>query len=332
MLSTFFQPCDIRLHLLQNVIFVRPPPPAAPAGAAFTPPSSEDELVRGLVEVRVPSDRHIGGLKVRLKGMEMVGILDTSSHIPVGFDERVIMDKTLDIGIRRCQHKPHSHGVHGRSSRAPSRSTSRAPSRAPSQPPSRAPSQPPSRASSPSRRGSGGSDEEPKPDGEARGRTPSRDASLASGLAGALAAAMRGRSSSRTTPISGTPRSVSRASRPPSPRSSIRARVPPGWGGHGINPVPGRQSLSLARRPVEEHAGEDEDPDEARGCSAAAPPTPEDSGALGSRRSSGAGLFSRATPRPRGERPVHKAGLLEDTDATEGDPDEGMFLAKGIHG
>ena len=105
MLSSFFQPCDIKIHLLQNAIFIHPPDRAhSPRTSDETPPSANDELIRGLVELWVPSDRHIGGIKVKLKGIQTIAILDSATGTtPISWEETTVLEKTLEIGLHHHQ-------------------------------------------------------------------------------------------------------------------------------------------------------------------------------------------------------------------------------------
>ncbi len=101
MLSSLFQPCDVKIHLLQNAIFLHPPERAQPAASddAAAPPSGNDELIRGLVELWVPSDRHIAGIKVKLRAMQTIAVLDSATlSTPVTWEDSVVLQRTLYIG------------------------------------------------------------------------------------------------------------------------------------------------------------------------------------------------------------------------------------------
>ena len=66
MLSTIFQPCELQVNLIQNVIFLRPPQRAELDAEHRThelPPLSNDELVRGIMHLYAPSSSHIDGLR-----------------------------------------------------------------------------------------------------------------------------------------------------------------------------------------------------------------------------------------------------------------------------
>jgi len=57
MLSTLFSPCEVKVNLIQNVVFLRPPQKPAldqDHRQHELPPLSTDELVRGIVHVFVP--------------------------------------------------------------------------------------------------------------------------------------------------------------------------------------------------------------------------------------------------------------------------------------
>lgn len=253
MFSSLFQPCGVKLHLLQNVVFLHPPESGIrPTDPDDAPPVGDDELIRGLIELHVPSDRHIGGIRVRLRASETVGILDSPpTLVPIGWDERTIMERTLEIGVpARNSATPSRVPPSRATSRATSRVASRAASRAPSREPrsaSRAPngsSRPPSprrrnslESSETERRGRGAA---VRGDEEHQGH---RDQSVG-GLASALAAAMRGRSRSKP------------ARRPPSPpargRSSTTAPTMRSRGdlSDGLQPSPltGRRSYSTSQQ------------------------------------------------------------------------------------
>lgn len=304
MLSTFFQPCEAKVHLLQNVIFVHPPEPVHPDLPAphDAPPSSEDELIRGLVELRVPSDRSIGGIRVRLLGSEMIAIVDPTTSTPIDWDERIILDKTLQIGV------------------SPARSRTQSRSRNPSRASSRAPSQPVSRAGSPTRRGSTPQPQQDHHDSEPveRGRTTSlgtsrsrRDPSTGTGLTGAFAAAYS-RSRSRALPHASRGNASSRST------SSFPAASPT---------VSARQSMS--RLPVY-----DEIVESPRGRSTRV--ESQYTASVSASRSYGVSIFPRGASRARTSGDVRRStpipgeeGTSRCADASDG---EGMFLAKGIHG
>ncbi|KAK0542077.1 hypothetical protein OC844_007888, partial [Tilletia horrida] len=69
MLSSLLSPCEVKLHLLQSAIYLVPPQlppgsrPPSPSRAINQPPATNDVLIRGLIELYVPSDRRITGLK-----------------------------------------------------------------------------------------------------------------------------------------------------------------------------------------------------------------------------------------------------------------------------
>ena len=100
MLSSLFQSCDIKLHLLQNAVFLHPPDRTRRNHSEEAPPSANDELVRGLVELWVPADKHIGGIRVKLKGVQTIGIVDSAtSTTPISWEDSVVLEKSLEIGV-----------------------------------------------------------------------------------------------------------------------------------------------------------------------------------------------------------------------------------------
>lgn len=94
-------PCELNLHLLQSVIFLYPPQRGASDNDnPEAPPNQTDSLVRGLVELYVPSKRHIAGIKVKLRALQTVPILDANSGmIPISWEDEVLMEKELRIGL-----------------------------------------------------------------------------------------------------------------------------------------------------------------------------------------------------------------------------------------
>uniref|UniRef100_V5EHK6 Cyclin binding protein n=1 Tax=Kalmanozyma brasiliensis (strain GHG001) TaxID=1365824 RepID=V5EHK6_KALBG len=109
MFSTFFQPCELKLHLLQNAIFLHPPDRPLP-DTHERPPMANDEVVRGLVELYVPSTRHISGIRVRLKAVQTIAILDPASGLtPVSWEDSTVLEKVVEIGIQSDKEK---HLIH----------------------------------------------------------------------------------------------------------------------------------------------------------------------------------------------------------------------------
>ncbi|SPO40176.1 uncharacterized protein PSFLO_05658 [Pseudozyma flocculosa] len=113
MFSTLFQPCELRLHLLQNAIFLHPPDRPLPESHE-RPPQANDELVRGMVELYVPSNRHIAGIRVRLKAVQTVAILDASTGLtPISWEDSTVLERVVEIGIPhhdKDKHHSHKHG------------------------------------------------------------------------------------------------------------------------------------------------------------------------------------------------------------------------------
>ncbi|CAO1628499.1 unnamed protein product [Parajaminaea phylloscopi] len=93
-------PCELQLHLLQSVVFLFPPASRNQETDPDGPPSQTDSVVRGLVELWVPSARHISGIKVKLRAIQTVAILDANSGlIPVSWEDEVLMEKEVRIGM-----------------------------------------------------------------------------------------------------------------------------------------------------------------------------------------------------------------------------------------
>lgn len=111
MFSTFFQPCELKLHLLQNAVFLHPPDRPLP-DTHERPPMANDEVVRGLVELYVPSTRHISGIRVRLKAVQTIAILDPASGLtPISWEDSTVLEKVVEIGIQSDKDK-HHHNHH----------------------------------------------------------------------------------------------------------------------------------------------------------------------------------------------------------------------------
>ncbi|KAK0522975.1 hypothetical protein OC834_006072 [Tilletia horrida] len=104
MLSSLLSPCEVKLHLLQSAIYLVPPQlppgsrPPSPSRAINQPPATNDVLIRGLIELYVPSDRRITGLKVKLRAVQTVAVLDPLTGTqPVNWEETVLLEKRLVI-------------------------------------------------------------------------------------------------------------------------------------------------------------------------------------------------------------------------------------------
>ncbi|PWN53084.1 hypothetical protein IE53DRAFT_366646 [Violaceomyces palustris] len=101
MFSSLFQPCEMKLHLLQNAVFLHPPNYPLPS-EHDRPPQANDEIVRGLVELYVPTHRHIAGIRVRLRAIQTIAILDpTLGPTPMSWEDSIVMEKVVEIGINQ---------------------------------------------------------------------------------------------------------------------------------------------------------------------------------------------------------------------------------------
>lgn len=104
MFSSFLAaPCEVKLHLLQHVVYLRPPT-RRPTEDAL--PTATDEVARGLVELHVPHDRRIGGIRVKLRAVQSVAILPDQRDMvnfagatPVGWEDTILMEKVVEIGL-----------------------------------------------------------------------------------------------------------------------------------------------------------------------------------------------------------------------------------------
>lgn len=103
MLSTIFQPCEIQVNLIQNVVFLRPPLRATLDHEHRThelPPLSNDELVRGIIHLHAPSPRHIDGIRVHLRATMSLAHLDTAyNQSPSSWENSTFMERILEIGV-----------------------------------------------------------------------------------------------------------------------------------------------------------------------------------------------------------------------------------------
>ncbi|GAC74347.1 hypothetical protein PANT_11d00014 [Moesziomyces antarcticus T-34] len=90
--SIVHHPCEISLHLVSQDIFVHPPPPN-------TEIPGDDKTLRGLVEIKCPSERHIQGVRVVLQGVQTLAIPEnaSASASSIRWEEKVIMEKTVEI-------------------------------------------------------------------------------------------------------------------------------------------------------------------------------------------------------------------------------------------
>ncbi|WFD20679.1 hypothetical protein MCAP1_002930 [Malassezia caprae] len=121
MLSTIFQPCEIQVNLIQNVFFLRPPQRPAMDHENRThdlPPLSNDELVRGIIHLNVPSERHIDGIRVHLRATISQAILETTqyNHTPSSYENSTFMERVLEIGVplrlsKLQHHRSSSHSM-----------------------------------------------------------------------------------------------------------------------------------------------------------------------------------------------------------------------------
>lgn len=132
MLSTLFQPCEVKVNLIQNVTFLRPPQRPKldyENRQNELPPLSNDELVRGIVHLFVPvcrpanqSARHIDGIRVQLRVTQTLAVLDAAfNYVPSTWENSTLMERTLEIGVPMRLSKLNPH-------RDASASLSRAPS------------------------------------------------------------------------------------------------------------------------------------------------------------------------------------------------------------
>lgn len=88
------QPCEVSLHLYSSDIFIHPPPPKSEL-------PGDDKTLRGLVEIKVPTDRTIQALKVSLNGHQTLAIPQRqsaeSSLVVTRYEEKTLLDKVVEI-------------------------------------------------------------------------------------------------------------------------------------------------------------------------------------------------------------------------------------------
>lgn len=88
------QPCEITVHLLSEDILIHPPAPNSDV-------PGRDQTLRGVVEIKAPSERTIHGVKVTLQGIQTIGIPD-ATHPSAGvggirWEEKLVMDKSMEV-------------------------------------------------------------------------------------------------------------------------------------------------------------------------------------------------------------------------------------------
>ncbi|WFD31311.1 hypothetical protein MSPP1_002345 [Malassezia sp. CBS 17886] len=127
MLNTLFNPCEIQINFIQNVVFLRPshlPHVDQENQRNKLPPLSNDELVRGIIHLFVPSARHIDGIRVQMRTTQSLAVLDAAfNYVPSTWESATIMKKTLEIGVpmRLSKMNPHREAsASGTRARSPS--------------------------------------------------------------------------------------------------------------------------------------------------------------------------------------------------------------------
>lgn len=120
----------LQLHLLQNAVFLRPP---TSTPSEDQPPTTSDEVVRGLVELNVPSERRIEGIRVKLRAVQSVAVLPDQRDMisfagatPVSWEDSVIMEKVVEIGLPGNRSRLNNGDAVGGASQGERRGRSRA--------------------------------------------------------------------------------------------------------------------------------------------------------------------------------------------------------------
>lgn len=92
--SMIHHPCEITLHLYSSDVFIHPPKPNTNA-------PSHDKTLRGLVEIKVPSERTIHGVRVSLTGHQTLAIPQRQSAqspvVVMRYEEKTLLEKVVEI-------------------------------------------------------------------------------------------------------------------------------------------------------------------------------------------------------------------------------------------
>ncbi|CAO1617788.1 unnamed protein product [Sympodiomycopsis kandeliae] len=92
--SMIHHPCEITVHLISEDIFIHPPAPNSEL-------PGRDQTLRGVVEIKVPSERTIHGVKVALQGIQTIGVPENgttaTSVSGLRWEEKLVMDKTMEV-------------------------------------------------------------------------------------------------------------------------------------------------------------------------------------------------------------------------------------------
>ncbi|PWN31330.1 uncharacterized protein FA14DRAFT_128354 [Meira miltonrushii] len=91
--SIIHQPCEVSLHLYSSEIFLHPPRPNSEL-------PGDDKTLRGLVEIRVPSERTIQAVKVTLQGHQTLAIPERIGDSPIiqtRYEDKVLLEKVVEI-------------------------------------------------------------------------------------------------------------------------------------------------------------------------------------------------------------------------------------------
>ncbi|PWN47242.1 hypothetical protein IE53DRAFT_371620 [Violaceomyces palustris] len=114
MITALMKPCTLKLHLLEDVIILRPPEYPTPENYQG-PPLGKDGIVRGLVEVYVPKRRNIEAIEVRLTGVQTVASLDDNGRMMQDlWEETVFLDSSLVFNSEMDQPKTKANEFVGR--------------------------------------------------------------------------------------------------------------------------------------------------------------------------------------------------------------------------
>lgn len=94
------QSCEIALHIPSPDVYVHPPPPRSRL-------PGHDKTLAGLAQLMCPSERSIQAVRVTLQGLQTLAFPDPSALDGIRYEEKVVMNKTVEIADA---HTPASAG------------------------------------------------------------------------------------------------------------------------------------------------------------------------------------------------------------------------------
>lgn len=92
--SMIHHPCELNVHLISEDIFIHPPPPSSEF-------PGDDQTLRGVLEIKAPSERLIEGIKITLQALQTLSIPESSpggsATAGLRWEEKCVMDKSMEI-------------------------------------------------------------------------------------------------------------------------------------------------------------------------------------------------------------------------------------------